>query len=253
MTLDERMQAHLLSIYHTLHDYFGHRSWWPADTPFEVCVGAILTQNTSWKNVVKAIDNLKSSNAMDCSTIYAMSHDELASIIRPAGYFNVKAKRLKNFISLIHEKYDGSLDKLFQTAIPPTSTSATSFEKRIGDTDHGGGHCVFHKAGIHQLRHELLAVNGVGRETADSMILYATGLPIFVVDLYTIRLLSRHGIIHEKMVYDDVQVLFHNNLDHETDLFRDFHAQIVAVGNRFCSRKPKCEECPLKHDLIRQR
>ena len=249
MNTDKGLQSRLLSIYNTLHGHFGHRSWWPADTPFEVCVGAILTQNTSWKNVVKAIDNLKSCNAMDCSTIYAMSHDELAAAIRPAGYFNVKAKRLKNFISLIQEKYEGSLDRLFQAAISETSMSAVSSERAPDNSAQPRTRCNPTNAGMYCLRKELLSVNGVGRETADSMILYASGLPIFVVDLYTMRLLSRHGIIPENTHYDDVQALFHNNLVHETDLFKDYHAQIVAVGNRFCSKKPKCEECPLKKDL----
>ncbi len=253
MTLDKNLQSRLLSIYHTLNRHFGHRSWWPAETPFEVCVGAILTQNTSWKNVVKAIDNLKSSNALECSTIYSMSHDELAEIIRPAGYYNIKAKRLKNFVSLLQEKYDGSLDRLFETAIPRTPLNAVSSETGHGDSAQRRSQFNSTNAGMRKLRKELLTVNGVGRETADSMILYAAGLPIFVVDLYTIRLLSRHRIIPDNTDYDDAQALFHNNLVHETDLFQDYHAQIVAVGNRFCSKKPKCEECPLKKDLVRER
>ncbi len=253
MTTDKKTRPRLLSIYHTLQDHFGHRNWWPADTPFEVCVGAILTQNTSWKNVVRAIDNLKSGNALDCSTIYAMPHDELAGIIRPAGYFNVKAKRLKNLISLIQEKYDGNLDRLFETAVPNTAMKKDSGAK--SSCNHAGRSDHFHpmKTGMYELRKELLGVNGVGRETADSIILYAAGLPMFVVDLYTMRLLSRHGVIPENTHYDDAQALFHDNLTHETDLFKDFHAQIVAVGNRFCSKKPKCEECPLREDLVRER
>lgn len=249
MNTHKDLRSRLLSIYNTLHGHFGHRSWWPAGTPFEVCVGAILTQNTSWKNVVKAIDNLKSSNSLDCSTLYSMPHDELAGIIRPAGYYNIKAKRLKNFVSLLQENYDGSLDRLFQTATPKTPVSAVSNERAPDDSAQPRTRCNPTNAGMYELRKKLLTVNGVGKETADSMILYAAELPIFVIDLYTMRLLSRHGIITENTHYDDVQALFQNNLVHETDLFKDYHAQIVAVGNRFCSKKPKCEECPLKKDL----
>ena len=205
----------LREIYGRLFERFGHRNWWPAESPFEVCVGAILTQNTSWKNVEKAIGNLKQAEQLDAFRLHEMSMDELAALIRPAGYFNVKSKRLKNFISLLVERHDGSLDAMFE---PPVS----------------------------DLRHELLSINGVGRETADSMILYAANKPIFVVDVYTRRALERHDMIGEKADYDEIRELFEAHLESDTALFNDFHAQFVAVGSNYCGRKPKCSGCPLE-------
>lgn len=211
---DERMERLLHSFYRELLARFGHRSWWPADSPFEVCVGAVLTQNTSWKNVVKAIECLKSASALDPFILYKMAHEELASLIKPAGYYNVKARRLKSFIAHLVEKHGGELASLFASA-----------------TD--------------RLRVELLSINGIGKETGDSIILYAANKPIFVVDTYTRRVLERHGIIDEKATYDDVQELFHASLPGDTALYNDFHAQFVAVGHHFCKRKPRCEQCPL--------
>lgn len=235
----------LMEIYKRLHDYFGPRNWWPADSPFEVCVGAILTQNTSWKNVVKAIANLKQENAMNCSVIYNMANEDLAHLIRPAGYFNVKAKRLKNFISLLQEKYDGSLNQLFNGK-PITQRFVTEIcnsnppGRKINNSRKKS-----RNRSISTLRDELLSVNGIGKETADSIILYAAQKPVFVIDLYTRRVLSRHNVLAEDAGYDEAQQLFHDALETDTRLFNDFHAQFVAVGNRFCGRKPKCEQCPL--------
>ena len=147
-----------MDLYREMHACFGHRNWWPGDSPLEVCVGAVLTQNTSWKNVVKAIDNLKAASALDLFRIYELSHEELAELIHPAGYYNVKAIRLRNLVSHIVEKHKGDLDSLF--SLP-----------------------------VDQLREELLSVKGVGKETADSIILYAANKPIFVVDAYTKRVL----------------------------------------------------------------
>lgn len=238
----------LSSIYQKLREYFGPRGWWPADTPFEVCVGAILTQNTSWKNVVRAIENLRINNALDCKAIYRMNHDELAQLIKPAGYFNVKARRLKNFINLVEEKYAGNLENLFN--LQPTESIANGGGPSVR-TDycsthhrHGSQAAQIDDAGM--LRKELLSVNGIGKETADSMILYAAEMPVFVIDVYTRRVLTRHNILHEKADYDEAQALFHDSLQTDTTLFNDFHAQFVAVGNRFCSKTPKCDGCPLK-------
>lgn len=214
--MDENaLKPRLESIYDLLSERFGHRNWWPADTPFEVCVGAILTQNTSWKNVEKAIANLKKADCMDALRLHEISAERLAELVRPAGYFNVKARRLKNFIARLVEGYDGSLDRLFHRP-----------------------------AG--ELRLELLEINGVGRETADSMILYAANKPVFVIDAYTRRVLERHGIAEAGMDYDAVQAIFHRNLDEDLGVFNDFHAQFVAVGSNFCGRKPKCVGCPLE-------
>ncbi len=202
------------ALYDKLLTHFGHRNWWPAETPFEVCIGAILTQNTSWKNVVKAIANLKNMDCLDPVRLYRSDLDKVAEMIRPAGYYNVKARRLMNFVVYLVEKHDGKLESLFQP------------EKM-------------------QLRKNLLSINGIGRETADSIILYAAQKPIFVVDAYTKRVLHRHGFIHEKADYDDVQDLFENALPEDVNLFNDYHAQFVAVGHNFCGKKPKCNECPL--------
>jgi endonuclease III related protein len=209
-----KLRSLLLSFYKEMHARFGHRNWWSGESPLEVCVGAVLTQNTAWRNVVKAIDNLKAASALDLLRIYEMPHDELAELIRPAGYFNVKARRLGNLVRHIVEKHDGDLDSLFSL---PTE----------------------------KLREDLLSVNGVGKETADSIILYAANQPIFVVDAYTKRVLYGHGLINEKADYDQVQELFHSNLPRDTALYNDFHAQFVAVGHHYCKRKPLCEHCPL--------
>jgi endonuclease-3 related protein len=211
---DQPMGRLLWSFYDKLHARFGHRSWWPADSPFEVCVGAVLTQNTSWKNVVKAIESLKAACALNPFRLYEMTHDELSSLIKAAGYYNVKARRLRSFIAHLVEKHGGKLDSLFAS-----------------DMD--------------GLRLELLSIHGIGKETADSIILYAANKPIFVVDAYTRRVLERHSMIDEKLTYDDIQVLFHTNLPRDTTLYNDFHAQFVAVGHHFCKRRPHCEQCPL--------
>jgi endonuclease III related protein len=204
----------LLRIYEAQHAHFGHRNWWPGDTPFEVCVGAVLTQNTAWKNVAKAIANLKAAACLDLVTMFRLSHDELATLIRPAGYFNVKAVRLRNFLAHVVERHEADLE-------------------------------AFLSLPMETLREELLSVKGVGKETADSIILYAAGKPIFVVDAYTKRVLERHGLMEPRSSYDAVQDLFHGALPSDVDLYNDFHAQFVAVGHHFCKKNPRCEACPL--------
>lgn len=208
----------LMDYYAALSARFGHRNWWPADTPFEVCVGAVLTQNTSWKNVVKAIDNLKNASSLDPFVIYRMPVDELVQLIRPAGYYNIKAARLRNLIAHLVDNHQGDLSSLFS-------------------------------APVDCLREELLAIKGVGKETADSIMLYAAGKPIFVVDAYTKRVLERHGLITDKADYDSVQRLFHSNLPLDLPLFNDFHAQFVAVGHNYCKKRPLCDICPLQKFL----
>ncbi|MBI5570963.1 MAG: endonuclease III domain-containing protein [Desulfomonile tiedjei] len=205
----------LMEWYGALRERFGHRNWWPAGSPFEVCVGAVLTQNTAWKNVVKAIANLKAEPALDPLRLYEMDLMQLAELIRPCGYYNVKAARLKNLVSHLVEKHGGDLDALF---LPPTAA----------------------------LREELLSINGVGKETADSIILYAAYKPIFVVDAYTKWVLERHGLMPERNDYDSIQAFFHANLECTVELFNDFHAQFVAVGHAFCRKTPKCDQCPLE-------
>ncbi|MBM4329281.1 MAG: endonuclease III domain-containing protein [Deltaproteobacteria bacterium] len=204
----------LTRMYRAMRGHFGHRNWWPGNSPFEVCVGAVLTQNTAWRNVVRAIHNLKAAAALDPFRIHELSHDELAALIRPAGYFNVKARRLRNFVDHLVLRHQGESDNLFQ-------------------------------APVEALRRELLFINGVGKETADSIILYAAGKPIFVVDAYTRRILGRHGLVSENADYDTVQLLFHAHVPRDVALYNDFHAQFVAVGHSHCKRVPLCDSCPL--------
>jgi endonuclease-3 related protein len=198
------MKPNLTGYYRLLRRHFGHQHWWPGETPFEICVGAILTQNTAWSNVEKAIANLKRAGALSPRALYRMQERDVARLIRPSGYFNVKARRLKAFAKFLVE-------------------------------EHGGRVAGFGRA-------ELLAVNGIGPETADSILLYACGEPVFVVDAYTKRVLVRHGIVRRSATYDEIQRLFR-----ETALFKDFHAQFVAVGKTFCkSRAALCDQCPLR-------
>jgi endonuclease-3 related protein len=204
----------LMGMYDLMLERFGRRNWWPGDTPLEVCVGAILTQNTSWKNVAKAIENLKAQRALEAGKLHELEISALAEMIRPAGYYNVKARRLKNFIERLWERWDGRLDRLF--------------DRPIAD-----------------LREELLTINGIGPETADSIILYAAKKPVFVIDAYTKRVLTRHKLATKDTGYDEMQALFHDNLTPDEPLFNDFHAQFVAIGHHYCKPTPRCEKCPL--------
>ncbi len=206
----------LYEIYEKLYSYFGPQKWWPAQTPFEVCVGAILTQNANWKNVKKAIENLKNNNFLDPVKIYKISKDDLAKIIKSSGFYNLKAKRLKEFVKILVEEYEGDLNKLFS-----------------GD--------------IYKIREKLLSIKGLGKETVDSILLYAGNLPIFVVDTYTYRILLRHNLIPEQITYDEIQNLFMEHLPLDSRLFNEYHALLVACGKNFCKkREPFCETCPLK-------
>ena len=205
----------LAEIFHRLDQRFGPQHWWPGETPFEVMVGAILTQNTNWANVERAIANLKEAGALSPEGMSALSPEELAGLIRPSGYYNIKAGRLRNLLELIQGRWGGDLAGLL--AQPAAA-----------------------------LREQLLSVKGIGPETADSIILYAAGQPVFVVDAYTHRILFRHGLVPEECGYDEMQELFHQGLEPDPALFNQYHALIVRVGKEFCSpRKPRCENCPL--------
>ncbi len=205
----------LLTIYRQLLDRFGPQHWWPGETPFEVAVGAILTQNTSWTNVAKAIANLKAAGSLDSFKLHVMDPEELGLLIRPAGYFRVKAKRLRNFINWLCERYGGDLKNL----------------EPVGTT---------------RLREELLAISGIGPETADSILLYALNRPVFVVDTYTARVMVRHGLIGPELDYDQLQGLFMSNLEPDAALFNEFHALLVMTGKDYCKPRPKCSGCPLE-------
>jgi len=205
----------LLEIYHKLYTTFGPQHWWPGDSSFEVAVGAVLTQNTNWGNVEKAILNLKRKGVLSAKALHEMQRDDLAALIRPAGYYNVKAGRLKSFIAFLMEEAHGSMK-------------------------------VLKKGTLQELRKKLLDVNGIGQETADSILLYALEKPAFVIDAYTKRVLSRHGILEQERSYEDFQELFLSSLKREVWLFNEYHALFVRVGKTFCkTRNPLCSECPL--------
>ena len=197
---------------------YGPQHWWPAQTPFEVILGAVLVQNTAWQNVIHAIDNLRRSDLLEPHALYAVPVAELEELIRPAGYFRIKAKRLRNLLKLLVERYDGSLEAMFDT-------------------------------GLSSLREGLLSVNGIGPETADSILLYAGGLPIFVVDAYTYRVTTRHGWIGFEAGYDELQEHYQSGLPDDAALFNEYHALLVAVGKNHCRKTPLCEGCPLA-DLL---
>jgi len=208
-------QQILSDIYKRLFGYFGPQEWWPGDSPFEIAVGTILTQNTSWRNVEKVIQNLKHEKYLSAKKLHEMPHNKLASFIKSVGYFNVKAKRLKNFLSFLSNHYQGSMKRM-----------AT--------------------AGTVLLRENLLDVNGIGPETADSILLYALERPVFVIDAYTKRVLRRHGIVSDDVTYHEMQELLQNNLPEDVQLFNEYHALFVMVGKHYCKPKPRCDSCPLE-------
>jgi endonuclease-3 related protein len=205
----------LTEIYQLLFDRFGPQSWWPGETQFEIITGAILTQNTNWANVEKAIANLKSAHLLTPEKLCHLDVSKLAELIRPAGYYNIKAKRLKSFLSWLFRNYDGQLANLENL-----------------DTD--------------RLRAELLAIKGIGRETADSILLYAFGRLTFVVDAYTARVAVRHRLIEPDADYEQLRDLFQSNLPQDSQLFNEYHALLVRLGKEFCRPEAKCPRCPLE-------
>jgi endonuclease-3 related protein len=210
------MRAYLETIYLSLLGHFGHQDWWPGDTPFEIAVGAILTQNTSWVNVKKAIDNLKDAGMLTQSAMARLSPGELEELIRPSGFFRVKGRRLRSFLDYLDGEWEGDTSAALSGDLPSA-------------------------------RERLLGVSGIGPETADSILLYAGGHPVFVVDAYTKRVLTRHGLIDDAASYHDIQALFMDHLPADAALFNDFHAQFVAVGKQYCRPKnPRCSGCPLE-------
>ncbi len=208
------MKETLLRIFGLLLARYGPLHWWPAETPFEVCVGAILTQNTNWGNVEKAIANLKREGLLTPRALRDLPLERLAAVIRPSGFFNVKSVRLKEFITWLYDRHGGSLERMF-----------------AGDW--------------RELREELLRVRGIGRETADSILLYAGHKPTFVVDAYTARLFSRLGLVREGAGYEELRALFMENLSGDAALFNEYHALIVRHGKEHCRKKPRCAGCPL--------
>jgi endonuclease-3 related protein len=204
-----------MEMFTFLSNHFGPQNWWPAETELEVMVGAVLTQNTNWKNVEKAVENLKSRNILSVESLSSLSATEIAHEIRPAGYFNIKAKRLKNLIDFIVERYQADLTLFLQDE-------------------------------SQSIRRGLLSVKGIGPETADSILLYAARRPVFVIDTYTHRILCRHNMCEEQATYDELQALFMDHLPEDSALFNEFHALIVQVGKAYCRKKPLCNRCPLE-------
>ena len=210
------MECRVIDLYNRMYEAFGQQYWWPADTPFEVIVGAILTQNTSWKNVETAITALKENDLLSAKAIASAPEDELAEAIKPSGYYRQKAGRLKDFTSWLIEAYGADLDKMFDN---PTVA----------------------------LRDILLSRKGIGPETADSILLYAGGKPVFVIDAYTRRIVHRVGLTNED-AYGELQRFFERNLPVDTVLYKEFHALLVELGKRYCladHAKAKCGECPV--------
>ena len=205
-----------LEAYSLLLEHFGPQGWWPGETEIEIVVGAVLTQNTNWSNVTRAISGLEVAGLLEFNALADLPVSVLAEYIRPSGYYNIKARRLQNLLQMIRQKYDGQLGSLL--------------------ADETG-----------KARENLLSVKGVGPETADSILLYAGGHPVFVVDAYTHRVFSRHGMVAEETDYHEVQEEFERRLPRDAALYNEFHALIVALGKRYCKKtKPLCGSCPLR-------
>ena len=209
------MRQRLLNIFDILLKTFGERHWWPGETPLEIIVGAVLTQNTSWKNVEKAIANLRDGGLLELDRLYRVPDETLAEKIRSSGYYNLKTVRLKNIIKVIYEEFNASIEYL-------------------------ASNCQ------NTLRERLLAIKGIGEETADSILLYALDKPIFVIDAYTRRFLVNHDLYEGRCSYAQAQEFFMSNLPSYVYLFNEYHALIVALAQTYCFKVPKCWDCPLK-------
>ncbi len=219
----QNRRAPLREVYRALHAAFGPQHWWPARSRFEMMTGAILTQNTAWTNVEKAIVNLRRARLLSPRAMAEAEERALAELIRPAGYFNLKASRLQHFARWLMSEHGGNIDRMFD-------------------------------GNPADVRHRLLAVHGIGKETADSMLLYAGQKPVFVVDAYTRRFMVRHGWLEERASYDEVATVFTQGLADEPDanktaLYNEYHALIVELAKRHCRTKPDCATCPLKRWL----
>jgi len=212
--LENLIGYRLMEMFDLMLNHFGPQNWWPGETELEMMVGAVLTQNTNWKNVEKAIENLKKKDLLSLNGLQSLSVKDLAEEIRPAGYFNIKAKRLKNLLDFIAGCYQADLS-------------------------------IFLNDNTETLREGLLSVKGIGPETADSILLYACHRPIFVVDAYTHRILGRHGMTGEQATYYELQALFLDHLPDDPELFNEFHALFVKTGKEYCRRNPRCNRCPL--------
>lgn len=211
---DQKINRALLDVYTKLYAQYGPQYWWPAEDPFEIIIGAILTQSTAWSNVEKAITNLKNAGTMSARALREIPEDNLAELIYPSGYYNAKARKIKAFAQWLGQQYDDNLDQLF-------------------------------KCNITELRKKLLGIYGIGEETADSIILYAAGKPVFVIDAYTRRIINSIGITSPNNSYGVYQSLFMDNLPSDSTLFNEYHALIVRHGKETCKKNPSCESCCL--------
>jgi endonuclease-3 related protein len=216
--VSRRREELLQSIFDRLQAAFGPQNWWPAETPFEVILGAILTQNTAWKNVVRAIANLRENNLLSFERVCEISAPQLALLIRSSGFYNQKAGKIKGFCDYVQENWEGDLDGFLSQ-----------------DSE--------------ALRSELLGIRGIGPETADSIVLYAAQKPSFVVDTYTYRIFFRHDWVEEAIGYDELRGYFMEALEPDVAFYQEFHALLVRTGHIFCRRKPLCESCPLNYFL----
>ncbi len=203
------------NAYTKMNEHFGDLHWWPAETPFEMAVGAILTQNTAWTNASRAVEKLRGAGLLDPFSLYQADWRHIAEAVHPAGFYNIKTDRLKAFVDFLRECYGGDIEAMFAE-----------------ETD--------------RLRELLLSVRGIGKETADSIMLYGDNRPVFVVDAYTKRILERHGVVDQGWTYDDVQRLFVENLPCKAALFNQYHALLVNTGKLFCRSSPRCDDCPLR-------
>lgn len=209
------MSNRIEEIHARLLDHFGPQHWWPGETPFEIMLGAVLTQNTSWRNVSMVIETLRQEGLLSFEALEALPLEVLAEKIRPSGYYNQKAKRLKGLFAAIREE-SGDLETFFEQS---TQT----------------------------LREKLLAIKGIGPETADSITLYGAGKPVFVVDAYTYRILLRHDLIAEDAGYEEIQDLFLGKLPTDAQLFNEYHALLVRLAKEYCKKtNPLCDGCPLQ-------
>ncbi len=209
------MRRTLRDIYRRLAVHYGPTDWWPGESPFEVAVGAILTQNAAWANVEKAIANLKRERLLHPKAILACPDGRLEAAVHPSGFYRVKARRVRSFCEHLVQRYGGSMGRMARRPLD-------------------------------ELRPELLAISGIGPETADDILLYACEKPVFVVDAYTRRILSRHGLCPPDIKYEALRALFEDHLKPDLHTFKEYHGLIVYVGKDFCRRNPKCAVCPLR-------
>lgn len=212
------MKRDLDKIYRRMLKHFGPTGWWPGDTPFEIAIGAILTQNTAWTNVEKANLNLKREKLLSPRKILACPLEELELALRPSGYFRQKAARVQRFSQHLVDHYGGSMTRMARRPLD-------------------------------ELRVELLGLNGIGPETADDILLYACEKPVFVVDAYTRRILSRHGHVDPKIGYEALRSVFEDHLKKDVAHFKEYHGLIVYTGKDYCRSKPNCAGCPLAEFL----